>query len=145
MSVNPFSKPLMLEIKPSLQKSLLLIIPHILTLLIVISVKPFPVSFRFILATLVLLSTVYFFRLHFFKSLKNSVNSISQDSAKNWLIFIKDNEQKEVELLGSSFVSNMLIIINYIDINYNKYNVIIAPDSLSSDEFRRLIVRIKMT
>lgn len=145
MSLNPFNAPLALTIKPSLQKWLLIIVPHFIAFVIVLTFSVFTFTLKAGLTFLILFSFVYYFRLHLQQSLKKSVYLIHQDSAKNWFVITKDTERKEVTLSGSSFVSKLLIIINYNDINNNQYGVIVTPDSLSIDDFRQLIVRIKLT
>jgi len=69
---------------------------------------------------------------------------IFQDSAKNWFIKTMEYDKQEVQLLGTSFISKALIIINLSDSNKEKYTILITPDSLSNSEFRRVTVRIKM-
>jgi len=83
--------------------------------------------------------------LHYFRNLNNSVISIQIDSADNWYLTTAKNTNLSASLLPTSFNSNILIILNYIDINNQKYSVLITPDSLSNDEFRRLQVRLKNT
>lgn len=70
---------------------------------------------------------------------------IFQDSRKNWLIKTLTTDKQEVQLLSTSFISKLLIIMNVIDTEKNKYTILITPDSLSSTEFRRVFVRLKMT
>jgi len=73
---------------------------------------------------------------------------IFQDSSKNWLIETKNQTnkkaQKTVLLMPSSFISNKLILLNFIDSKNKKYYALITPDSLSQADFRHLFVRVKL-
>jgi len=69
---------------------------------------------------------------------------IFQDSAKNWFIKTREYDKQKVQLLGTRFISKMLIIINLVDSNKKKYTILITPDSLPKSEFRRITVRMKM-
>ena len=145
MSFKPFSSPLALKNKSSLQKKLLVIGPHFVVFLILLGIDVFPLLIKLFLLMLVIFSAHYFSQLHLQKKLSRSVLEIYQDSAKNWFIKTLNHDYKAVSKLPSSFVSNTLIIINYIDADKNNYTSIFTPDSLSSDDYRRLIVRLKMT
>lgn len=70
---------------------------------------------------------------------------IYQDSAKNWFISSHDSKRIEVQLLDSSFVSQFLMVINFIDLNKHEYPILITPDSLPKDDYRLLIVKLKMS
>jgi len=149
MSLNPFTQPLNHLIKPSVQKRLLIIVPHIMGFILLISVSAIPLWLKFILVPVILFSAIYYSRLHLQQTLKKSVTSIRQDSIGNWLITSYDKEHesepKTVILLASSFISKYLIVLNYRDINKSYYSAIITQDSISCNEFRRLRVRLKLT
>ncbi len=145
MLSNPFNTPLALEIKPSLQKWLIIVIPHLLVLTLVLSLSVFSLSLRFALSFLIIFSSAYYIRLYLQGASKKSVRMIFQDSRKNWLIKTIKTDKQKVQLLGTSFISKLLIIMNVIDTDKNKYTILITPDSLSSTEFRRVFVRLKMT
>jgi len=145
MSINHLNKPFSLKIKASLLKKLLILLPHLFAVGLIFLIEPFPGYLGAFLLALIILSAIYYYRLHISKKLKQSVYYISQDSAKNWLVTTRGDMLQQVTLLDSSFTSNFLIIINYIDINKNKYCVIIMHDSLANDEFRRLLLRLNLT
>lgn len=146
MSLNLFKRPLSLKIKPSLQRWSAIVVPHFLvSMMLLVLNNDFQRIILLALFFLILISLVYSVRLHIYQSLKNSVKIIYQDSAKNWFIEIIDTEKKEVNLSNTSFFSPFLILINFSDSNNKKYTVLITPDSLLSEEYRRLIVRLKMS
>jgi hypothetical protein len=145
MPKNQYNTPFTLIVKSSLQKKLLIALPHLAAITIVLLALSIP--FYLIIGLLVLLtySAIYNFRLHIGRSLKKSVIKISQDSAKNWVIFNQNDAPIPVTLLNSTFAGKYLIINNYIDINKNKYSAVFTPDSLSVDDFRHLLVLSKLT
>lgn len=148
MPKNPIISPLKLTVKPSLQKWLVLTIPHAVGIIIILSVVTFPLWLKASLTLLIIVSFIYYLRLHLSQNTKKSVLSIHQDSAKNWFITLNSNsgetEPKSVELLSSSFISKALIILNYRDDQRSNYSVLITPDSNSSNKFRHLTIRIKL-
>ncbi len=148
MSVNPFNKPLSLSIKPSRLKWAIIIVPHLLALVMVVSFDVFSVIVTIMLVSLIALSATYYSRLHLFRQLKKSVHTIQQDSANNWGLSLYDDGEKSETisaiLSASSFISNSLIVLNYRDNTGSQYSVIIPFDSLSSNDFRRLRVRLKL-
>lgn len=144
MPLITFDKPFALTIKSSLQKNSLIIIPHVLALVLVISIPVISMLMTYLLIVLIVNSLAYFSFRYIALSLNQSVVSIAQDSEKNWFLATADNNRIDVELLDSSFASKLMIIINYMGINNKKYTTVIMPDSVSPDEYRRLLVRLKL-
>jgi len=146
MSLNKFTKPLSLEIHSSLQIGLIVLMPHVIISLIVITFSVFPWWFKLVLLLTVIISAIYYSRYHLLQKYRKSVLSIHQDTASNWLITSNasslEGEKLRVELLPSSFVSQMLIILNFKSSIGEIYNVIITPDCFTDNEFRRLRVRL---
>ena len=144
MPLITFDKPFVLAINSSLQKNLLIIIPHVLALILVISIPVISMLMTYLLIVLIVNSLAYFSFRYIALSLNQSVVSIAQDSEKNWFLATADNNRVDVELLDSSFASKLMIILNYMGINNKKYTTVIMPDSVSPDEYRRLLVRLKL-
>ncbi len=146
MSQNSFTAPLSLSIKSSFQKWMIVLIPHLLFVILVLFFNLFNYKIMFVLVALIVASFVYYSRLHLFQNSKHSVMSIYQDSAKNWSFTSnksnKNGEKMSATLLPSSFISKVLIVLNYRDSVRRKHSIIITPDSLSNNEFRRLRVRL---
>lgn len=149
MSLNPFNTPLALKISPSRQKAILILTPHCFALILAISLDTFhtaaSIGINIALIFLISLSARYYINLHYRQSLKKSITMIYQDSAKNWFISSHDSKRIEVQLLDSSFVSQFLMVINFIDLNKHEYPILITPDSLPKDDYRLLIVKLKMS
>jgi hypothetical protein len=149
MPINPFTAPLSFTINPSLQKLLLIVMPHLLVFIMVVNLNVFSLGLKVGLVFLILLSAHYYSRLYYFHISNKSVIELKQDSAKNWMIStintMKAQESFSVDLLPTSFISKWLIILNFVDNNRSHYKVIFTPDSLSANEFRHLYTRIKLT
>ena len=149
MPLNPFLKPLSLTIKPSLQKWLIIIVPHLLGLLLITSIDMFPLWSKFIIGVFITLSFTYYYQYHIALKLKKSVVLIQQDSVKNWFITLSNNtnnnDPKSVNLLPSSFKSKLFIVLNFQDNNGSYYRAIILPDSISSINFKHLYIELNTT
>lgn len=145
MSENSYSRAFSLIVEPTLQKRLLIIIPHYLAIALVLFADQVPNYLCLLITLLVLISGFYYYRLHITKKSKNSVVTLNQDSMKNWFIVTKDKRNIQVSLLKSSFVSNAFVVLNYADINLTNYTVVFTRDSLSISDYRHLIVRSRMT
>ena len=149
MSLNPILKSFTLTIKPSLQTWLIIVLPHLLALLLIISIEVFPLWLKFILSIMVTVSFAHYYKFYFTLKLKKSVTLIRQDSRENWFIKLSNSENNEepksVSLLPSSFISRFLIVLNFLDKNDTEYSVIIMPDSISSINFKHLYIKLKTT
>ncbi len=145
MPQNVFTKPLDLSPKASPQIWMMVVIPHLLALILILITMFKSCLIIATLSLVIILSLFYFLRLFIFKNLKRSVRSIHQDSVNNWYVVAADDRQQSALLLPSSFVSKLLIMLNYAGINNFKYSLLVTPDCVSEDEFRRLRVRLKQT
>ena len=113
MSSSPFNTPFVITIKPSFQKWLFLLVPHALLGFIILLAVPLDYTVKGIAITLVLVSFVYYYRLHFRADLNKSVMAVRQDSAKNWGIKLrlpKGQDYTNVVLLDSSFSIDSVIL-----------------------------------
>lgn len=145
MSSKPFNTPLALTIKPSFQKWLIVLAPHFLVLILALSLNVFSLVIRLSLVVFILVSLRYYIFLYLKPKSTKYVQTIFQDSNQNWFIKTAKYKKQEVILSGSSFLSNILILTNFTDSNKQHYIALITPDSLPKTEYRRLIVRIKMS
>jgi len=145
MSDHPFTKPINISLIKTPQKMLIVVLPHLIAFFAVLIIDIFPLWVKGLVSVIIVASLYYYFRLHYFSNLKKSIMSIQLDSTNNWYLTSTNNRKIAASLLPSSFISNILIILNYIDINNRKFNIIITSDSLSKSEFRRLRVRLKNT
>lgn len=149
MPLNPLNAPFSIEIKPSLQKYLIVTTPHVLALVLLIFISELPLLIMLSLISSVMFSFSYYLQLHCLSALNRSVISIKQDSINNWMLLLADeSEITTAILMHSSFASNHLIILTYkIDNNKlytNNYTVLITKDSLSKQNFRILKAKLNL-
>jgi hypothetical protein len=132
-----------LPVHASLQKWLLIILPHLIAIIVVISIVKVSLLLSFFLFLAIIFSCLYFLRLHIWLKSKYSVLMMYQDSRNNWFIKNALEEEKTVDLQAESFVSNYLLILNFADNKKKSYTVIVTPDSVSKDLFRQLRVVLR--
>ncbi len=135
-----------ISLKPrvSVQKWLLVLLPHFVSFILILSLihVQMPAFVLIFLLLLIVFSCFYYLRLHIWLSAKNSVKLIFQDTKNQWFLVNSAGEEKSVCLLPDSFYSNYLLILNFVDIYENKYSVIITPDSVPRDSYRQLKVSL---
>jgi len=126
---------------------LIVLLPHVLAMLIVLFIVPVSWLIKLSLVSLIVLSGLYFLQLHVFQTLHNSVVRIQQDSAGNWQVTSATRDKNKTvpcELSSSSFISPLLIILNFKgDHFFPFYTALITPSSLTGQDFRRLRVHLK--
>lgn len=152
MANNTQPHTLHIRIKASLGKKLLIGIPHTSVLLLLLWAHYFyqiGIIYTLILVAVVLSSWLYAHRLHIRMTAKNAIQHLYRDTkTQNWTIqYANSASQKPIPatLLPSSFSSHYLIILSLgqqTDSNYlpKKQTVLITPDSVDADTFRRLNV-----
>lgn len=147
MSENPFIKPFSISIESSFQKTLIVFIPHLIGLFLTF-ISVLLIWLKILLVIAILISFYYYLQLHITQKLKKSVIAIQQDSTSNWFITLSGvdgkSEPKSVTLLPTSFISKVLIVLNYRDDNRSYYSVLLSPDSLSNNKFKHLTSRLKI-
>lgn len=131
-----YATPLELELIPSRRQYKLLLLIYAL---VTISILLLPWHFLSRLAFLagVLLSGQ--FLLH----RKPACNRIVWQSGNNWLLTMENVTSKAV-LLPETLTSFWLVILLFRLENGKRYPVMIWPDSIHADVFRRLRVRLKI-
>jgi len=99
--------------------------------------------FLFISLIGIALSLVYFVRLHLTLRANKSIYNITKNSNGEWNLILKKCAVSNVLVSTTSFVSNSLIILIFVDASNKHYTALITPDSTNEDIFRRLKVNIK--
>lgn len=143
---NSLNQALSLDIKASLQKTLLIVAPHLigaLVLLFTYKRSMYGVWFSGALLIGIIVSLFYYLRLHGQMKLGRSILAINRSPQNQWSITTRQDGSKSVELTHS-YSGKYLIILNYLDPENRKYTVYITPDSVSSEIFRQLKVLLKI-
>jgi len=140
---SPFTAPLRLDIKGSLGVVLLIVVPLLLIAATVIFFTPLTWYWLCLPICVLALVAAYYLKLHYWQSLAKSVLEINQDAEKQWSVLAGDKWHL-VNLLPSSFVSPLLIVLNFKGPT-ESFVVILPADSLDANTHRRLRVRVRMT
>jgi hypothetical protein len=86
-------------------------------------------------------SLLYTLRYYCFKG-PGAIRELACSSGDHWILRGVNDELIKAELDGRCFITNYLIILFFRSQN-KKYHVVILPDSLEPNEFRRLMVEVK--
>ena len=146
MSTNKFTQPFTFEIKLSKNKQSLIVLPHVFIALLLCMLFQFEyihISNTILAMVAVLASLVYFVRLELTQSSSKSVYAFHRKANESWSLVLKNETKHNFFISDSSFASNYLIILNFIDKSKNNYSVLITLDSVGQENYRRLKVLIK--
>lgn len=146
MSSNQFKQVFTINIKSSLSKQLLIWFPHVVVsflLIIFFDLEGLNTLYLFISLICIVVSLIYFTRLHLTLNSKKSIYDLHKNSSDNWSLTTKIKEKINVSIINTSFSSNILIIMNFEDGSGKHFTALITTDSVSASEFRRLKVYVK--
>ena len=146
------SLPLLLTAKPSLRLKYIRQALYLFALIACLD-NSLPESYRIIL--LLLIVTNYFFMIN---RHKDQQCVIQYDDVNGWQIKI-DNQLLSVKILPSTLINNYALFLHLeivensthiqsiVDslLGRNKKSIVIMSDSLSNDDYRQLIVKLKTT
>lgn len=124
-----------LELQSSKILALILIAVHGGALMS-LNISSLPIAIRMILAALIVLSGVLTLNKYHF--LQNIVG-IKTDKKNQWSLINSSGEIISAQLKGDSICTQWLVILNFRVQDVKKiYSIVILPDSLDHDNFRRL-------
>jgi hypothetical protein len=129
-----YGAPFVAELKPSKKLQRLLIAIH-LTALAASAVNTLPLAVKLATAILIGLN----FKINF-PSLKNEQHKIRYTEKQGWEISEGDDFEA-ADILKSTIVTTFFIFLQI----QNKPTILIANDALSEDDYRQLIVKLKIT
>ena len=138
---SKFDRPLQLELRPSSILLSILIATHLTAGLgaVLIPVADFLKAFVFIVLTI----NAFYLHRHFIQMrFPHSLRSIDWNLNSGWSFSLSNGEVQSTNLCQPLFISSTILAISFSSGNYRKHAVILAPDSLSRDEHRRLRVRL---
>jgi hypothetical protein len=146
VSSNKFTQAVTILIKPSRIKQGLIVIPHLLVIMLLslfLSLNVNSMIYFLIPLIIIALSFVYFVKLYLTLSLSKSVSMIHKTIGGSWSLSFKEDIKNDFLISETSFSSNIFLILNFYDKSNNTYTVLITPDSVDKDQFRRLKVLLK--
>jgi len=145
MNKKDINKTINVVLKDSRQKRLFIIIPHLISLfIIVVCVLWLETKLSFLVFSLflILLSFIYCYKLHINKNLKHSIDSFSVNVNGNCYLTLYENNKQHVLISARSFVSNYFILLIFAVESNKTYTALITRDSLEDNQFRRLKIYI---
>ena len=141
---SPFTTPITLRVRPSQITLLFMLVPILLITALVFGYTAIDWLWLGLIGFFNLAVAYYFICLHYLQSLSHSVVMIEQGDHQQWLLQTVGSEfAEDAELLGNSFVSRYLLVLNFKGLKRH-YTVILPASSFDADTFRRLRVRIKV-
>lgn len=110
-----------------------------------IGVFDIPYLIKLVIVTCILAGLVVHVRRHLFRTCKRAVVNLVWKAQGEWLLETSAGEIVTAKLLGSSFVTPWLIILNFKPKQGGRmWPVVIMPDNVDSTSFRRLSAKLKM-
>jgi hypothetical protein len=135
--------PLHIEPRVSVQLSVALLFIHGLALIAVFSLSE-PVWVYFTLVSLVLMNFYMTFNTHVLGRGKRAILSMIWDENGDWVVTSNDGQPVQAKLLPGSFVHVYLMILSFRLENHQRRNVLILPDALHPNTYRKLLARMRI-
>lgn len=129
--------PLLLVVKPSRRLKQLLVVLHALAFASSFA-NALPLAIRLSLSTLIC--------IHLYdriKRLQNDLYTLKHTDAMGWELSV-NNEYQPIQILNSTVITLSAIFLHFNNPT-KKQSVLIASDALTEEDYRRLIVRLKIT
>lgn len=147
---SPFSSPLRLMVIATKTTALLIILPLLFIGLSVGFFSQWHWGFSILTAVVLSFAALYYLALHYWHRATKSVSEFNQDAEGQWSLLCPNLQRQKsqsdwvlVELLGNSFVSTWLVVLNFKG-EGKRFTVILPADYLDNDTFRRLRVRLRV-
>ncbi len=136
-----YATPLHLEPKCSTRLAWFLRCTHGAALL-VLMFSELTANQTFGLVSMVLVSFVYITSRYVLKIFSTSIKSMTWLDNERWILQQRGGETVKASLLGNAFIRPWLVIVCLKDENRKRHNVLLLPDMLDINTFRRLRVRL---
>ena len=146
MSFDTYNAPLVLKPKYSLQLAIFIIGLHSIAIIFVSVFFPANWIYKALIILLIGISGFYYYRLHSQKCSYRSIQQVSLSADNQWQVMTaSDQTNYTAELLPTSMISRMLIVLNFKIISSSKrYTLIIPNDAIEHEQARKLRARIRV-
>ena len=136
-------KPLHVALRPSRMLGLLLGVACV-SVVVLIALLPLPVWGKVLGVLVVTLATTYSYNQYAGLRLLRSITALEVGSKGELRCFTRAHDWRNAEVLGSSFVTPWLTVLNMrLPDQLLAQHVVLLPDTLESDAFRRLRVWLR--
>ncbi len=143
MSSARFAVPFRVTLKPSLLLLAMLLFMHGGALIWLITFV-LPLWLKLVVAVLISVSLVLQLRRYLLFKGDRAVTGVLWDGGGEWQLQRTVGETINAQLLGSSFVTPFLIVLNFkIESSRRMLPVVILSDSIDSTSFRRLTSKLR--
>ena len=143
MSSNTYAAPLALEISPSVPLALALACAHG-GVLVVSAMLPLPKGIIAILTVLIVAHAVYTIRRHALLSDAKSVVRLLWDVENDWTLTRRNGTAFSAKLLPGSYLHPRLTVLNFKVSPWHRTSVVILPQRVDAEAFRKLRVRMML-
>ncbi|NNF96564.1 MAG: hypothetical protein HKM94_06540 [Halobacteria archaeon] len=142
MSHAAYASPLVLEPGVSRYLILYLVVIHTLALAVVAAPLNLPVALRFGIAVVILLSFIWQWR-RTCKHHPARIHRLVWEADDDWTLWCNDSTELVGQLRPESYESTLLVILRLQLQQGGQRTVVILPDMLDRQSFRRLRVRLR--
>lgn len=143
MSLTRSEPPLHIEPRSSRQLALALLLLHGAAMVAVVNLA-MPVWGLAALAGSVIVSFYYTVNTHVLGRGESSVCALLWDAEGDWTVTSCRGQQWAAKLLPGSYVHPRLMVLNFALESRGHRSVLLLPDSLDRNTFRRLLVRLRL-
>jgi len=135
MSHAAYASPLVLETGRSRYLTVYLLLVHALALTVIAAPLNLSLTLRLAVAAAVLLSFIWQIN-------RKPPRRLVWESDGDWQLFFADASERTGQLRPDSYVSPWLVILRFKLVKGGRCSVVIMPDMLDPQSFRRLRVRL---
>lgn len=144
MSSKKYATPLRLTPNYS-QRFFVLLLTVYLAAAVCLYALSIPVSLQFVAVLVLLFSFYYTYRMFIVLKCSNSIVAAVWEEGSEWLLSQKNGRVLSAKLLPTSFFYPGLVVLNFkIAESIWSRSLVIFPDSLDGQSFRRLRVRLTL-
>lgn len=135
-----YATPLQFEIGPSRILPVWLLLIHGAAML-VLPLLPVPLPLRLALAGVVVLSLAWYWHRMVSRNYPYAVRELRWEAGRDCVLQLASGEQLQAQLAPRAFVMPWLVILYF---RGRPRQLVLLPDMLSTEAFRRLRVRLRM-
>jgi len=137
MSSRRYAPPLRIKLQTSFLLTTFIISSHVLTFG-VLWLVPVHAGWIFLSLPVFIVSAYLSLRKHTFESYR--IHEVIHDSDGDWQLFVGHKKEVYADLQADSYRHPFISILNFRTEDKEKYSVILLPDNVDRESFRRLRV-----
>ena len=143
MSSSKFATPLRFELRPSWIAASILMVVHASAIASVF-ILPVSILVKLIIVVLVLLSLWRNLNQVLLKQ-RAAIRQFIWGADDDWTLIAGDGQKKIAKILPSSYVQPWMTVLNFdVGHRFRPYSVVLLPDAIDPEMFRRLRVRLTL-